>query len=154
MATSQILIRPAVIADVYAIAAHMRAADAAEATVLGKDPRRALRTSFRSSLTPCKVALIDGKPAAIWGLGGDVISEQGAPWLVTTPAVERVPVSFLRIGRAELVLMLEVKPRLENYVAADYAKAVRFLQVLGFNLDAPVPLGPKRALFQRFWIEA
>ena len=112
-----------------------------------------LRASFRSSLMPPKVALVDGEVAAMWGVGGDVLSETGEPWLLTGTACDRVPVSFLRIAKAELALMLAIKPHLENYVAADYPKAIRLLEGLGFVIDAPAPIGPKRALFRRFWIE-
>ncbi len=147
------LIRPATIADVYAVARRLRVEDAAEATALGKDPRRALRIAFRASLLPPKLFVVDGEPAAIFGLAGDILSDVGEPWLLTTAAVERAPVSFVRGARLELAVMLEHKPRLENYVVADYAKAIRLLEVLGFNIDPPAPIGPKRALFRRFWIE-
>lgn len=112
-----------------------------------------LRASFRGSLMPPRAAAIDGEVAAMWGLGGDILSDTGEPWLMTAPPVERAPVSFLRVARAELAAMLAIKPRLENYVAADYRKAVRLLEKLGFALEAPQPIGPKRALFRKFWIE-
>jgi hypothetical protein len=131
----------------------MRPGERAEAIAMGKEPRRLLRASYRNSLVPPKAAFVDGAIAAIWGLGGDILSDTGAPWLVTAGAIERVPVSFVRIARLELMLMLEVRPHLENYVAADYRKAIRLLETLGFILEVPEPIGPKRALFRRFWIE-
>ena len=153
MAPPDILIRPAAIADVYALAERLRDGDRAEILAIGKDPRRVLRASFRSSLTPPKVAYVDNDIAAMWGLGGDILSDIGAPWLMTAPAIERIPVAFLKIAQAELAAMRARKARLENWVLADYHKAVRFLGVLGFSLDEPVPVGPKRAMFRRFWME-
>ena len=144
----------AAIGDVYALARSLRPGDRAEIISVGKDPRRVLRIALRRSLVPPKVALVDGEVAAMWGIGGDVLSESGEPWLMTGTACDRVPISFLRIAKAELALMLALKPRLENYVAADYPKAIRLLEGLGFVIDAPEPIGPKRALFRRFWIEA
>ena len=148
-----LLIRPATIADVYAVAANLRPADAAEALAVGKDPRRALRASFRTSLTPAKVLLIDGRHAALWGLGGDILSDVGIPWLLTTPAIERVPMYFTHQAALERDAMLAIKPRLENFVAADYLAAVRFAALLGFAVDPPFPVGPGRVLFRRFWTE-
>ena len=114
-----------------------------------------LRAARRSSLMPAKVALVGGEVAAMWGLSGEVLSETGEPWLMTSTVCDRVPaISFMRIAAAELELMLAVKPRLENYVAADYPKAIRLLEGLGFHIEAPEPVGPKRAPFRRFWIEA
>ncbi len=151
---AEIVIRPAAISDVYALARCLRPGDRAEIEAVGKEPRRVLRASLRSSLTQVKVALVDGEIAAMWGMSGEVLSDTGTPWLMTGTACDRVPVSFLRIARHELALMLALKPRLENYVAADYAKAIRLLEGLGFHIDAPAPIGPKRAPFRRFWIEA
>lgn len=131
----------------------MRAGDRAEATVLGKDPRRALRQSFRAALI-CRTVEVDGEVAAIGGLGGDILSDAGTLWLLTTDLIERVPVSFVREARRQVAEMQGLRPRLEGYVAADYRGALRLLEVLGFTLDAPVPIGPARALFRRFWMEA
>jgi hypothetical protein len=151
---AKIEIRLAAIEDVYALARTLRAGDRAEIAAFNRDPRRVLRASFRASLTPPKVATVDGVVAAIWGIGGEILSDTGAPWLMTGTVCDRVPVSFFRIAKAELALMLKIKPRLENYVAADYPKAIRLLEGLGFILDKPSPIGPKNALFRCFWIEA
>jgi hypothetical protein len=131
----------------------LRDGDRREIEALGKDPRKALRYSFRSSLYPPQVALVDGEIAALWGLCGDMLSDVADPWLVTGKAIERAPISFVKIARGWIAEALQIKPRLENYVHADYTEAVRLLKVLGFHLDEPAPLGPRRALFRRFWIE-
>lgn len=153
LARARILIRRATIADVYKVAARMRPADAAEATVLGKDPRQMLRRSFRASIL-ARTLVLDGQPAAIGGIGGDMLTDTGTLWLLTSDAVERAPLAFVRAARRELAAALKLRGRLEGYVTADYAKAIRFLLALGFTLDAPVPVGRKGALFRRFWIEA
>ena len=149
-----LLLRRAAIADVYALALHLRPGDRAEIAAIGKEPRRVLRQSFRSSLYAPRCAMVDGEVAAMWGIGGDILSDIGAPWLMTGTVCDRVPVTFLRVAKAELAAMLAVKRRLENFVAADYSKAIRLLEVLGFTLEAPEPIGSKQAAFRRFWIEA
>lgn len=149
----EILIRPAVIADVYALAATLRDGDRNEILSVGKDPRAALRASFKYSLDPPKVAVVDGTLAAMWGMGGDLLSDTGHPWLLTAPPVERIPVTFLRIARVEVAAMAAKRRRLMNYVFADYRGAVRLVEALGFTVDAPRLVGPQRARFCRFWME-
>jgi hypothetical protein len=48
-----------------------------------------LRTSFRHSFIPPKAVFVDGEIAAIWGMGGAILSDTGAPRLITAPAIER-----------------------------------------------------------------
>lgn len=152
VAAKRCIVVPSTINDVYRVAANLRAHDRAEITGLGLDPREALRTSFRHSILR-RTAFVDGEIAAIWGLGGAMLSDEGAPWLMTTPAAERVPVTFLKTGRAQLNEMLQQRAFLSNVVQASYTRACRFLEVLGFVLDPPQPLGPNRVPFRRFWME-
>ncbi len=149
----RIVIRPAAIADCDAVAARLHPDDAAEVAAVVDDPRQAVRRAFRASLVPPKVALVDGQVAAVWGLRGHMFPNVGEPWLLTTPAIERIALHFMRVARREIATMLAIKPRLENYVAANHAKAIRLLEGLGFRLDRPTPIGPRRALFRRYWIE-
>ena len=153
MAAIVVETRRATIADVYALALNLRAGDRAEIAAMGRDPRRALRFAYRISLVPPRVATVDGEVAAMWGLGGDILSDVGEPWLLTGHAADRVPFAFVRIAKAELAAMLAVKRRLENYVAADYPKAVRLLDELGFKLDEAVHVGQRRVPFRRFHLD-
>lgn len=146
------MIVPSKIEDVYRIADNLREQDAAEITGFGLTPREALRTSYRHAILR-KTAFVDGDIAAMWGLGGAMLSDAGTPWLMTTPAAERVPVTFLKVGRAELALMLQQRAFLSNVVLASYKRACRFLEVLGFVLDPPLAMGPNGLPFRRFWIE-
>ncbi len=127
----------------------MRPEDAAEFEAVGIDVRTGLRKTFRAALVRNSV-FVDGELAAMWGMGGDALSDIGAPWLLTTPAIERVPVSFVRVGRENVAAMLRIKPILVNYVDARYRRACRFVEALGFVLDPPEPYGSKGALFRKF----
>jgi len=42
---------------------------------------------------------------------------------------------------------------LSNYVDASYRQACKLLEVIGFRLSDPVPIGPQRALFHEFRME-
>lgn len=139
------------IGDVHRLGASMRAMDALEATSLGAHPARLLRDSYYSAILR-RTVFVDGDLAAMWGLGGVMLSDEGTPWLVTAPPIERIPVSFVRIARGQVDDMLALRKRLSNVVMASYTGAVRLLEVLGFNLDDPQPMGPQGVPFRRFWI--
>lgn len=148
----RIVVRPATISDVYALARCLRPHDRAEATALGLDPRRALRFCFRQSLYPPQVAIVDGEVAAMYGLAGDILSDIGQPWLLTGTAIERIPVTFCKIARRQLEWMIAIKPQLTNHVLSNYPEAIALLQRLGFRLDEPRPLRRGGAPFRRFHI--
>lgn len=152
LADNRVFVRPSQVGDVYRLAANLRANDHAEVTGLGLDPRAAIRTSYRNAILR-RTAFVDGEIAAMWGLGGNMLSDIGAPWLMTAPVCERVPVAFVKVGRCHLAEMLLHRQRLSNVVAASYHQAIRFLEVLGFNLDPPQRLSPDGPPFHRFWRE-
>ena len=141
--------------DVLAFQTKLRPEDEAEILGLGVSVRKALWRGYRNSVR-CRVAYIDGEPAAIWGVcvnlqpGQGPLSNQGVPWLHTTAAVERLPVTFLREARREVAAMQRLYPHLENHVAANYSRAVRFLHLLGFTVDPPQPVGLHGAMYCRF----
>lgn len=130
----------------------LRAGDREEIAAQRMGPYRVLRRTFRDSLWS-RTAFVDGEIAAMFGLGGLVLSDLGLPWLLTTPAVERIPVTFVKRARDAVQDMLNMKPRLENHVLASYTGACRLLEVLGFLLDEPHPYGPDGVMFRRFHLE-
>ncbi len=143
------LIRDAEIADVYALARNLRDGDRLEVASLGVTPAMGLRKSFRNAVVR-RTAIIDGEIAAMWGVGGSAVGNTGYPWLMTAPAVERIPVLFLRVARSELGRMRRRFHRLEGLVAAEYTMACRFLEVLGFMLGPVTEIGPRSAKFRTF----
>lgn len=152
LAADRVFVRPSQVSDVYRLAANLRENDRIEVAGFGLDPRAAIRASYRHAILR-RTAFVDGEIAAMWGLGGNMLSDEGAPWLMTAPVCERVPVTFVKVGRYHLAEMLRHRRRLSNLVAASYHQAIRFLEVLGFHLDPPMRLTPDGPPFHRFWIE-
>jgi hypothetical protein len=144
---------------VYQLANNLRIRDAAELTSLGHSPKKSLWRGYRNSVM-CRTAFIEGEIAAMWGLaismrgGVSLLSDLGVPWLLTSPQIEKMPVAFIREAKKEVERMLKIKRRLENFVAADYAQAIRLLEVLGFTIDEPHANGIDGRPFRRFWKEA
>lgn len=127
---------PATMAHCYALARNLRDGDRKEIAVCGLEPRRAIRGCYRQSIF-ARTAFIDGEIAAMMGMAGVLLSDVGEPWLLTTPAIERLPTFFLREARKGVQEMLAIKPKLEGYVDASYEGACDFLTALDFRLSAP-----------------
>ena len=151
LASARYLIRDTEVSDVYALAANLRLGDRLEIASFGKEPRSALRLSYRNAILR-RTAIVDGEIAAMWGLGGSMLDDTGYPWLITAPAIERIPISFLREGRREVARMLRLRRVLIGEVAAAYTQACRFLEVLGFELGEPRPMF-KGDLFRSYRME-
>ena len=136
----------------HAHALRLRDGDAAEVAAFGVSKEEALRVGMTRALWS-ETYLVDGEPAAIVGLGRSaLVGGHGVPWLLTGPACERHKKRFLVESRRQVTRMLaEVSP-LINFVHADYGRAVRWLEWLGFTLDAPVAING--APFRRFIREA
>lgn len=130
--------RPATAADIRLLGETLRDADRKEIEDGGLTVKKALWRSFKKSLW-CNAFFVDGDLAVVHGLGGDCISDTGFPWMITTKAAERMPLAFLKIGRGQMARMLDDKPRLLGFAAADYSRACAFLVACGFTLDAPEP---------------
>lgn len=142
---------PSTFAHVVALGDRLRTQDAEEIAAFGVTPRRALWKNIRNG-SHCRTAFVDGDIAAMWGLAGVLLSDVGIPWLLTTPAVERVPRAFVYEARRELAEMRRLKPKLMNWVPASYKEACRLIEILGFTLDPPKPFGPHNVPFRMFHI--
>lgn len=88
----------------------------------------------------------------MWGMGGASISDEGLPWFMTAPEVERFPVAIVREARYAVAEMLDLRPYLWNCVLAEYAQAIRLLRLLGFTVDDEVTVGAGGAGFRKFWM--
>lgn len=79
-----------------------------------------------------------------------VLAGAGNIWLIGTDQILSHQVAFLRRCRPLLERMRAVYSILSNYVHAENATAIRWLEWLDFRLEAPRPMGPDGALFHRF----
>lgn len=131
----------------------LREQDQREITCMGIPIKRALLNSYRGSIRR-KTAIVDDRVAAMWGVGGVFLSGKGIPWLLTSPAIEKAPIAFVKEAQREVRKMQAVYPSLENHVLASYHQAVGFLALLGFQIEPPEPMGPDGVLYRRFWMEA
>lgn len=150
---NRVIIVPAELRHAEALVADLRPMDAAECWTLGVEPLHGLRESTRHSLVAW-TALEAGQPIAMWGVtAAEMMGRVGCPWLLGGERLTAHRRQFVMESRARLAPMRALFPRMENHVLADYRAAVRWLEWLGFTLDAPEPRGPFGALWRRFWME-
>ena len=143
--------RPSIVTDIYRLATTLRAADRAEVESLGFTARDAIRRSYRNGMLRTTY-LVDGEIAAMSGLCGALLDDIGAPYLLTAPIAATVPVAFVKCARQAVDRMLLHRSRLEGYVAARYTGACRLIEVLGFTLGKPMPIGPCAEPFHHYWM--
>ena len=147
----KIEIVPACPAHLKELQERLRENDRLEIERAGSTVPAALMQSWRESLMT-KAALVDGAVAGVWGVGGSPLSGVGQPWLLTTPVFARAGIAMVKCGIRESRDWLRIFDRLESYVDATYGQACRYLETIGFALDAPRAL-PNGAKFRRFWME-
>jgi hypothetical protein len=126
----------------------MREDDKIELTDFGMTPKKALWRSYRRAFMR-RTAFVDGEIAAMWGLGGGLLAGEAEAWLLTTAAVEKLPMAFAKEGRKAALQMIELRSSIFGHVAANYTKAIRLMKILGFTIDEPKPFGPNDTLFCR-----
>jgi len=140
-------------AHVGRIATRMRAADVAEVEAFGRTPKEALRLGLRGSSLAATVK-VDGRPEAMLGVAPvSVIEGVGRPWMLGTDAVPRCARALLADGHAVIGEMRRRFRRLENWVSADNAPAIRLLRRWGFEVGAEA-MTVSGVDFVLFWREA
>lgn len=116
----------------------MRDADRRECGAFGHSPTEALTGALRSSLWAV-TAMFDGEPHAMLGVTPrNMMEGSGVPWMLGTERIYDSGREMVRYAPAILREMFDSFTVLENYVAADNARAVRFLRWLDFEIYEPV----------------
>ena len=146
-----VVIEPARPEHVALLAPVMREADRREVWASSRStPEQALRNGLTISSRAWTV-FFEGEVAAMWGVAPlTLMSDTGAPWLLSSAAVDRHPVTFLRHSRALVGDMQDGYAVLRNYVDARYTKCIRWLRWLGFSIEPAEPIGWDRVPFHPF----
>ena len=129
----------------------MRDEDKKECQLLGMTPYKSLWRSFNSSFI-CKSVFVGDDIAAMYGVSGIMLGEKAKPWLLTGHIVDKYPFTFARVFRKEIEKLLHMFQVLENYVDANNTKSVRMIELIGFKLDEPEPMG--KGMFRRMEMRA
>lgn len=146
----EIRIEETTAAHVRQLGDRLRPEDLREVEAFGFPTNKALWRTFKGGIMR-RTVFIDGELAACWGCGGVPLSAEGRPWLLTTAVADKIsPLKFVRIYQEEVFKMLQVFPKLVNWCDARYDKAMRLLDIIGFRIGEPEPLGMNGVLFRKF----
>lgn len=136
------------------IAGDMRAADVAEIWASHRStPLESLMRGWEMSDFSVIVEC-DGVPCTMLGLVvGCLMTGAGTPWLLSSNHALQYKREFLIQSPPVIAQMLEICPRLSNYVHAENRVSIRWLKWLGFTVDPPLPVGVGKELFHKFHLD-
>lgn len=136
-----------------AMAPKLRQADRDEiAAASGMDPQAALLLAVERSQRSDAI-VIDGEAVAMAGVMDFPLDPQiGVVWMLATDAADRVPKRLLQEKREYVLALLNGYDMLLNFVDNRNTRAQKWLQWLGFTLEAPEPHGVAGLPFRRFWM--
>lgn len=116
-----------------AVSDAMNEDDVTELRALGLEPRLLMEVLFHGSCYR-KCAVIEGRPVALWGMTGTLMSCDGEVWLALTDAARAFPMSVARVAARELSDLMEGRMELRSSILCRNERALRFARVLGFRI--------------------
>ncbi len=124
------------------IANRMRSIDRLECAAFGHTAKQGVRGAFNASFM-CWTAMRHGEPEAMFGLViASVLAGVGRPWLLGTDRLEEGMRELVTWSPRFVEAMQRETPTLENHVAVENARSIRYLRRLGFAFDPePVTIG-------------
>ena len=112
---------------------NLRPEDREEVLASHGSTREALQVGFDESEECWTITVKDtGEIAGIYGLAR-YDDDVAVPWLLTTPAIKKVWLPFLRGSRKWVEEANQKYPLLTNAVDADYTVAINWLRFVGFT---------------------
>lgn len=149
---STLQVRVATLDDCVELAENLRPADRQEAQALYGDHIAEALIQAQQQSPLCLAIWAQQQLIALAGLTCPTfLSNQAAPWLLATPAIEQHWLAITRLVKRVLPHFLKLYPQLANVVHAEHTQSQRWLRRLGFNIDSAVAfLGPGKPAFYRF----
>lgn len=137
----EISFRRSRLADAAEMAPEMRIEEMLEVRAsAGFAPQEALEAGIRCS--DAWTVRANGKIMAIYGVFTlNLLTGMAIPWVLTTGLVDRHPKIFYKLSREVVAVMRSKHGMLVNMVDARYAKALRWVRRLGFEVHPPEPFG-------------
>lgn len=135
------------------IADNMRDEDAAEVMAVGNmTPWQAIDISIKTSHFST-VGTVDGTPVAIFGLSvHNIVTGEGSPWMLCSRQALDHKRGFFTDTPQAVEAMLNICPKLSNYVHVNNKLSIRWLKWLGFTIEEPIPYGVNGELFHPFYM--
>ena len=126
-------VRQSTQSDVEYLCDNLRPEDREEVLASHGTTREALQVGFDESEECWTIVVTDtDEIAGIYGLS-KYDKTMAVPWLLTTPAIKKVWLPFLRGSRKWVEKANQKYPLLTNAVDADYTVAINWLRFVGFT---------------------
>jgi hypothetical protein len=148
-------IRESMPADILAIKDCLRKEEVEEVWASNNaTPEQALSESFKRS-TKCFTFLVEGKPAAMFGIAPDSLASNSASvWFLGTDDMGQAKKTFMVQSRRFINLLLKEYPVLYNFVDYRYKKTLQWLEWCGAKIFDPVPYGRDQLPFCRIELKS
>lgn len=131
----------------HARAIRLRPGDALEIAALGETQESSFAKALGRSLW-AEAYLIDGEVAVIRGvILTSLLGGVANAWLLSGEPIERHRRSFMELTRAGIERLRGEHEHIVSCVHADYARSIRWLRWLGFEIGPAQPIGPLNAPF-------
>lgn len=138
---NEIEIVPGSLAQVHQVLDELREIDRIEISVTAPDWRGEILEGWRRSAYR-RAFLASGEPVGIYGVCDDQHQHGcGVPWMVATPAIEKVSREFLVKSSGEIERMRAGYTELRNATHMDNLISIKWLRWLGFRISDQ-PIGP------------
>jgi hypothetical protein len=146
-----LIIRDAEIDDIDKMKDNLREADKQE--IWASDhhtPEKALWDSYHLS-TEKMVAVFNGELVAMFGIVPvSLLDNKAVVWMLTTNAIEKMPLRFLKLSKKFIGLLRERYSMLFNFVDARHKKSIDWLNWCGASFFPPQDYGVEHLPFQQF----
>lgn len=139
---------------IEALAADMRQADIDEIWASNHHtPIQSLMDGWKLSNFSV-VVMVNDEPCVMLGLViRDILTGTGVPWLLGTESALKYKRQFFTQVPVVIDEMLNICPKLFNYVYIKNKISIKWLRHIGFTLDEPLPYGRDGELFHKFHLE-
>jgi hypothetical protein len=94
--------------------------------------RHAMIGLWRETDSP-RAAIAGGNVVAVWGDCSPPLAAEGSLWLFTSELIEAIPVTLVKMAKAEIARMLEFRQVLRSSIHKSCARELRFYDMLGFE---------------------
>jgi hypothetical protein len=134
------------------LAPNLAKADLAELWAMERrDPVTSMMSAWRRGRETWAL-LSDDTVVAMYGvIDVSLVSDGGRPWNFSCQDVGKYAKSFIKESVRIEKEWADKYSFLTNYVDSRHTKAVRWIKWLGYTLDNPIPIGPEKVPFFRFW---
>lgn len=141
-------VRESILEDIVFLRNNLRKEDIAEVWAASHhNPEQALLEAYIFSILRHTLTL-NNEPIAMFGLIPDsLLSDEANLWFLGSEKISKCPKSFLKACRVFIDSMLQMFPKLYNYVDARYEKSIRWLKWCGADVYGPQSFGVEKMPF-------